>query len=134
MSQLYFFRARETKRLMLQKNTTPSVLRALLLVSFWVLSISSMRSQTAPNISYTTPQNYLLNVAITDLSPTNSGGTVPALTYKQVSTFAGTTSGFLDATVATAKMDGPLGMTLDANGDVYFIDSVNHRISKNDYS
>lgn len=130
MSQLYFFRARETKRLMLQKNTTPSVLRALLLVSFWVLSISSMRSQTAPNISYTTPQNYLLNVAITDLSPTNSGGTVPALTYKQVSTFAGTTSGFLDATVATAKMDGPLGMTLDANGDVYFIDSVNHRIRK----
>lgn len=81
MNQLHFFRARETKRLMLQKNTTPSVLRALLLVSFWVLSISSMRSQPAPIVSYASPQNYLLNAAITDLSP-NSGGTVPALTYK----------------------------------------------------
>nr|WP_315133153.1 putative Ig domain-containing protein [uncultured Flavobacterium sp.] len=130
MSKLYFFKKRETKRTILQKNSTPSVLRAVLIISFWLLSIGIVRSQTAPNISYTTPQTYLLNAGITNLSPTNSGGTVPALTYKEVSTFAGTTSGFLDGTGTTAKMDGPLGMTLDANGDVYFIDSVNHRIRK----
>jgi len=89
-----------------------------------------MKSQTAPNISYATPQNYLLNAAITTLAPVNSGGSVPALTYKQVSTFAGTTAGFLDATGTAAKMDGPLGMTMDASGNIYFVDSANFRIRK----
>jgi len=89
-----------------------------------------MKSQTAPNISYATPQNYLLNAAITTLTPLNSGGSVPALTYKQVSAFAGTTSGFLDGTGTAAKMDGPLGMTMDASGNIYFVDSANFRIRK----
>ena len=62
MSKLYFFRARETKRPMLQKNTTSSVLGAVFLLSFWVQSIGIMRWQTASNISYTTPQTYLFAV------------------------------------------------------------------------
>ena len=140
MNQLHFFRDQEINPPILKKNGTPSVWRGLYLLCFWVLSIGNMWSQPiggnsqqnilAPNISYSTPQNYLLNAAITNLAPANSGGSIPAATYKQVSTFAGTTSGFLDGTVATAKMNGPLGMTMDANGDIYFIDSVNFRIRK----
>lgn len=87
-------------------------------------------ANSVPSISYETPQNYELTKAITALNPTSMGSAIPALTYKQVSTFAGTTSGFLDGTGTAAKMDGPLGMTLDANGNVYFIDSGNHRIRK----
>ncbi|RKT00250.1 YDG domain-containing protein [Flavobacterium sp. 123] len=87
-------------------------------------------ANSGPSISYETPQNYELNKAITALSPVSIGSAIPALTYKQVSTFAGTTTGFLDATETAAKMNGPLGMTLDANGNVYFIDSANQRIRK----
>ena len=114
----------------IKKNAQKSLLQRLLLINFLVLSIFSMKSQTSPNISYATSQNYLLNAAITTLAPVNSGGTVPALTYKQVSTFAGTTTGFLDGTGTAAKMDGPLGMTMDTNGNIYFVDSANFRIRK----
>ncbi len=114
----------------MKKNAQKSLLQRLLLINFLVLSIFSMKSQTSPNISYATPQNYLLNAAITTLAPVNSGGSVPALAYKQVSTFAGTTTGFLDGTGTAAKMDGPLGMTMDTNGNIYFVDSANFRIRK----
>lgn len=87
-------------------------------------------ANSGPSISYETPQNYELNKAITALNPTSMGSTIPALTYKQVSTVAGTTAGFLDGTGTAAKMDGPLGMKLDADGNVYFIDSANQRIRK----
>jgi gliding motility-associated-like protein len=43
----------------------------------------------APNISYVSPQNYTVNQAISGLVPTNTGGTVPANAYGQVTTFAG---------------------------------------------
>ena len=130
MNQFYFFKERKTSHFSLKKTLIHSVSQKLLLISFLTLSIFSMKSQTAPNISYATPQNYLLNAAITSLAPVNSGGSVPALTYKQVSTFAGTTTGFLDGTGTAAKMNGPLGMTMDTSGNVYFVDAANHRIRK----
>ena len=132
MNQLNFFKEQKIKTSPLIKNVKNSLFQKLVLCSFLVLSILHVRSQTAPNISYVTPQNYLLSTAITNLAPTNSGGSIPALTYKQVSTFAGTTTGFLDGTGTAAKMDGPLGMTFDASGNIYFIDGVNYRIRKMD--
>jgi sugar lactone lactonase YvrE len=130
MNNIYFFKKRKTSHSSLKKTLMHSVSQKLLLMSFLVLSIFSMKSQTAPNVSYATPQNYLLNSAITTLAPVNSGGSVPALNYKQVSIFAGTTAGFLDGAGTSARMDGPLGMTMDASGNVYFVDSANFRIRK----
>jgi sugar lactone lactonase YvrE len=89
-----------------------------------------MWSQTAPSISYSTPQNYVLNAAITTLAPVNSGGSVPALNYKQVSLFAGNITGFLDATGTEAMMKWPQGIVIDADGTIYFADSWNQRIRK----
>ena len=130
MNNIYFFKERKTSHSSFKMTLIHSVSQKLLLISFLVLTIFSMKSQTAPNISYATPQNYLLNAPISTLTPTNVGGSVPALNYKQVSTIAGTTAGFLDGTGTAAKMDGPLGMTTDAIGNVYFVDSANFRIRK----
>lgn len=111
-------------------STKKSLLQKLLFYSLLVLPILSIKSQTAPNISYSTPQNYLLNSAITTLAPVNTGGNVPALNYKQVSEFVGNVSGFLDATGTAAKMTWPQGVVIDANGTIYFADSSNFRIRK----
>ncbi len=83
-----------------------------------------------PSISYDTPVYLQQNTAISAVSPSNVGTAIPALTYKQVSTFAGTATGYLEGTGTAAKMDGPIGMTIDSNGNVYFVDSANHRIRK----
>jgi hypothetical protein len=69
----------------------------------WVL-----RAQV-PNISYTTPQVYPTGSAITTLSPTNSGGAVPALTYRNVTT------------LASSGINGPNSITTDALGNVYIV-------------
>lgn len=93
-------------------------------------SFTTLGVNSGPSFSYESPQNYELTKAITTLNPSNMGTAIAALTYKQVSTVAGTTAGFLDGTGTAAKMDGPLGMKLDADGNVYFIDSANQRIRK----
>lgn len=96
MSIINLLKKSETLQLPLRENMRKSLLRGAVLGSFWLLSICSVWSQTAPNISYVTPPYYLLNASITPLVPANSRGTVPALTYQNVSTFAGTTAGFAD--------------------------------------
>ena len=48
-----------------------------------------------------------------------------------VSTLAGSgTAAFLDATGAAASFNGPSGLALDGNGNVYVADTLNHRIRK----
>jgi len=47
-----------------------------------------------------------------------------------VSTFAGTTSGFLDGTGTNARFNSPQGIALDSAGVLYVADTSNHRIRK----
>lgn len=47
-----------------------------------------------------------------------------------VTTFAGTTDGYLDGTVSTAKFSYPNGICLDTLGNFYIVDTFNRRIRK----
>lgn len=67
----------------------------------------------APNISYASPQTYMVGVAITPLTPTNSGGAIPARPYGQVATVAG------DGT--TNIFDHPTGVAVGMVNNVYTI-------------
>jgi len=70
-----------------------------------------------PNISYQTPQTYIVGKTITSLIPANAGGAVPATVYGQVSTFA---TGFTT----------PDGLTVDELNNIFVSNSNNHTINK----
>ena len=89
-----------------------SKLRSFLL---FVLALVTVRGfGQAPNISYATPQVYTLQVPITPLSPTNTGGAVPT----QAAVTIG--SGF----------NNVRGPAVDAAGNVYFADNGNSQVKE----
>jgi sugar lactone lactonase YvrE len=67
-----------------------------------------------------------------------SGGLTLQLDYRTqasvtdgtVSTFAGTSQGYLDGTGTNAQIDNPFGITTDLSGNVYVADFSNNRIRK----
>jgi len=76
----------------------------------------ALSTTTTPNISYETPQNYVLNQAITPLAPANAGGAVPATIYAQLSTLS---NSFYTAT----------GVATDAAGNLYAEDWGQNQIN-----
>jgi DNA-binding beta-propeller fold protein YncE len=92
--------------------------------------LQTVSAQSAPSISYTTPQLLARSIPITAISPTNGGGAVPAGTYTNVSVLAGSTTGYTDATGTSAKFKQPTGMTIDGSGNLYVVDCFNHCIRK----
>lgn len=87
------------------QSNTHKFFRGLLFLILIGLAIHV--SAQAPNISYQTPQSYVINNAIAALSPTNTGGAVPAMVY-------GTTS-----TYAIGYFNNVTGVALDATGNLY---------------
>jgi len=67
------------------------------------------------------------NVFVTDLVKNVIRKITPA---GEVSTIAGSTSGFKDGTVGTAQFSGPSAITLDNDGNLYVADSNNNRVRK----
>lgn len=86
---------------------------------------------TAPVISYSDPQTYTTGTAITALTPTNSGGVVPAIRAGVVTTFAGSgIAGATNGTGISASFKGPGGAAVDVTGNVYIVDGGNLLIRK----
>ncbi|WP_198674075.1 SMP-30/gluconolactonase/LRE family protein [Chitinophaga alhagiae] len=74
---------------------------------------------------------FLKSQAISPLTPSNSGGSVPATVYGQTSTLAGSgTPGDADGTGAAALFNFPSGIDIDASGNVYVADFKSFRIRK----
>lgn len=47
-----------------------------------------------------------------------------------VTTFAGSTSGYLDGSAATAKFDGPRGLYIDAQGNIFLVEDRSNTLRK----
>lgn len=86
----------------------------------------------APNITYPShPSSYPINSPIIPLSPTNSGGTVPATVYGQVSTFAGGRAPVTyDSNGTDAGFNLPSGVASDDAGNIYVSDYGSGAIRK----
>jgi gliding motility-associated-like protein len=84
-----------------------------------------------PAITYATPQNYKVNLTITPLAPSNSGGAVPVAAYGQATIFAGSGApGAIDNTGSLATFTTPDGVAVDAAGNIYVADAGNNLIRK----
>ncbi|MEZ2338547.1 DUF6443 domain-containing protein [Mucilaginibacter sp. RCC_168] len=83
-----------------------------------------------PNISYNSPQTYIVNTTIPALSPSNNGG-APSING-QTSRFAGSggAGAVVDGTGTTASFNGPVGIAMDKQGNVYVADATGNVIRK----
>ena len=120
------------------KTPSPTTTRSQCLflpifLSFLFLSFYHPLSMVAqaPNISYSgVAASYPRNVAISALTPTNSGGSITG-TYGTVTTLAGSgTAGSTDATGTAASFRNPYGIAVDASENVYVADYTNNKIRK----
>lgn len=83
----------------------------------------------SPNISYSTPNSFEINQAITPFFPVNSGGSVPL--EPVVSTFAGTgIIGSTDGNGNTSQFNLPTVVVFDNEENLIVVDRSNHKIRK----
>ncbi|WP_264520708.1 T9SS type A sorting domain-containing protein [Flavobacterium sp. N1994] len=110
-------------------NERQLYMKRILLLLFIVASNSFLLAQV-PSISYSGVQNnYIINNAISPLTPTNSGG-APSV-RANVGTVAGNgVSGYADGTIASPKYYSPTGVAIATSGNIYVADSQNHCIRK----
>ncbi|QEM09291.1 gliding motility-associated C-terminal domain-containing protein [Mucilaginibacter rubeus] len=95
---------------------------AIAAIALWLVAFSAFGQ--APDITYTTPNVYILGAEITPLSPSNIGGAVPATIYGETKIVAGTGQfGNVNGDAATAQFKLPYGISMDADGNTYIAES-----------
>src|ERR1700761_4785551 len=95
-----------------------------------VLLLTQKVFAQAPNITYSSVNVLTVGVPFT-VSPVNSGGTIPATVYGQVTTVAGSvfgTSGYTNATGTSSRFNQPQAVVEDASGNLYIADALNNVI------
>ncbi|HEY4327088.1 MAG TPA: cadherin-like beta sandwich domain-containing protein [Mucilaginibacter sp.] len=93
------------------------------------VNITVINPPPAPKISYAGPKTYFIGAVIDSLSPSSTGGAVPP--HVLVSTFAGNgTSGAVNGPGSSASFFNPVGVAIDAFGNVYVADAFNNLIRK----
>ncbi|WP_413668904.1 gliding motility-associated C-terminal domain-containing protein [Mucilaginibacter sp. Mucisp86] len=91
-------------------------------IALWLMAFSAFGQ--APDITYTTLNVYINGAAITPLSPSNTGGAVPATIYGETKIIAGTGQfGNVNGGAATAQFKLPYGISMDADGNTYIAES-----------
>ena len=95
---------------------------AMIALVLWLAAISAFGQ--APDITYTTPNVYIIGTAIPALNPSNTGGAVPATIYGETKVIAGTGQfGNVNGDAATAQFKLPYGISMDADGNTYIAES-----------
>jgi sugar lactone lactonase YvrE len=105
---------------------------AVILISSAI--VTSRASGQAPNISYNSATNiFTAGTPIATVTPTNTGGAVPANAYSTVTTWAGGTAGNPGRTNGngnSARFNTPRWLSLDGSGNMYVADAANNEIRK----
>lgn len=111
----------------MKRNYATKLLK--LLLGLVLLQFTENACAQAPVISYTGPQTYTVNSAIATLTPSYSGSA--SSPNGQTVTFAGSgTAGSADGNGVLASFSNPMGMAVDAAGNVYVTDRTNNLIRK----
>lgn len=100
-----------------------------LFLLLFLVGQQNVGAQTAPNITYSSPNVFTKGQIIGNLNPTNSGGEVSNKAL--VTTFAGTGQpGSTDGTGTNASFNYPVGTAIDVIGNLYVVDRDNIKIRK----
>ncbi|MEY4243513.1 MAG: hypothetical protein RLZZ245_1098 [Verrucomicrobiota bacterium] len=95
-----------------------------------VASFTTLVLTSPPDFFYDVPAVLGMSVPVS-YAPLHTGSAVADGSYLQVTNFAGSgTAGATDATGTSATFKRPVGLTVDAAGNVYVADNANHKIRK----
>ncbi len=88
---------------------------------------------TPPHIAYDSPQTYYVNQDIIPLPPKSTGSEIPALEFGLIVTYSGSGNpGYKEGGPTSATYRQPVGVALDASGNMYVADYLNNVIRKVD--
>lgn len=90
----------------------------------------------APDFNFAATESFVAGAPVVPRGATHTGGSVPAQTYTRVKTLVGSKSatGNVDGPAATARFGAIADLVVDASGNKYVTDRVNHTVRKVDAS